>query len=288
MYNAPAIVYNPTGNGGTVVLTFVYPPRLVPSDFWKMERHDNVASSGVRESVYERTDRFMEFDMEWIASAQDLPDWRAFVTYARQGGGFSYFPASLACGRSDFVLEDLEWKDDYRSTGYYKFKQTWRYRQPWTTAMGANFAVIGSSITAANGAGSAPPAFPLDWLMVGWNGTAYMMPLYGQNPGGTGLANYDFTVTGTAALAANGLLKPIPAFPDLYLTVTYSGTTYHLAMFRSLCSGLPIPAGFSVVGLANPRANLVGSGSLSALPALVSTYLNVQVGGGFYSMVAFA
>ena len=53
----PKIVYNP--GTGSVTLQFLRGPRKVPAYFQAATRHDNVASSGVRESVLERVDNFL-------------------------------------------------------------------------------------------------------------------------------------------------------------------------------------------------------------------------------------
>ena len=53
----PAIVY-PYGNG-SATLQFLRPPTKVPAYSSIAVRHDNVASSGVRESILERIDNYL-------------------------------------------------------------------------------------------------------------------------------------------------------------------------------------------------------------------------------------
>ena len=60
----PAIVY-PYGSG-SATLHFLRPPTKVPAYSSMAVRHDNVASSGVRESVLERIDNYLDLDLEWV------------------------------------------------------------------------------------------------------------------------------------------------------------------------------------------------------------------------------
>ena len=45
---------------------FQRPPNKVPAYSATAVRHDNVASSGVRESVLERIDNYLDLDLEWV------------------------------------------------------------------------------------------------------------------------------------------------------------------------------------------------------------------------------
>lgn len=56
----PQIIY-PSGNG-TATLQFLRPPTKVPAYSSQAVRHDNVASSGVRESILERIDNFLDLE----------------------------------------------------------------------------------------------------------------------------------------------------------------------------------------------------------------------------------
>jgi len=88
-------------------LTFRYPPRFKPSYADESIRHDNVASSGVKEVIYERTDDFIEFDMEWILAA-DRSAWQAFLAYALQGGAFDFYPDATDSDFDPYVLENMD------------------------------------------------------------------------------------------------------------------------------------------------------------------------------------
>ncbi len=120
----PKIVYDP-GTGPTT-LTFQRPPRFVPAYYTAAVRHDNVASSGVRESIYERADQFLEFEMEWVASGTDVTNWNSFMVYALKGGQFSYYPDSALTTFTSYWLEDAEWIPKYKSLGQYTFRMKMR------------------------------------------------------------------------------------------------------------------------------------------------------------------
>ena len=88
----PAIVY-PYGTG-SATLMFLRPPTKVPAYSSTVVRHDNVASSGVRESVLERIDNYLELDLDWVGIGADVEAWAQFMSYALQGGLFAYYPDS--------------------------------------------------------------------------------------------------------------------------------------------------------------------------------------------------
>ena len=88
----PAIVY-PYGTG-SATLMFQRPPNKVPAYSSTAVRHDNVASSGVRESVLERIDNYLDLDLEWVGIGSDVQAWAQFMNYALQGGVFAYYPDS--------------------------------------------------------------------------------------------------------------------------------------------------------------------------------------------------
>lgn len=116
----PMIVYDP-GNGPTT-LSFERPPRRVPVYMYEATRHDNVASSGVRESVTERIDQFLQFEMEYVGAGPDVSNWGAFMSYALRGGQFSYYPDSSQTSFTNFWLEDTNWTADYKSAAQYSFR----------------------------------------------------------------------------------------------------------------------------------------------------------------------
>ena len=120
----PKIVYNPgTGN---ITLQFQRGPRKVPAYFQEASRHDNVASSGVRESVLERIDSFLEFEMEYVGIGSDVAAWAGFFAYALQGGSFQYFPDASQGVSANYWLEDTTWNAAYKAPGQYSFKMKFR------------------------------------------------------------------------------------------------------------------------------------------------------------------
>jgi len=97
----------PPTTWASTTLTFRYPPRFKPSYAKSAVRHDNVASSGVKEVVYERTDNFIEFDMEWILAA-DRAGWQSFLDFALEGGAFDYYPDASLSAFDAYVFENMD------------------------------------------------------------------------------------------------------------------------------------------------------------------------------------
>jgi len=120
----PCIVYPVVS--GTVTLSFERPPQRVPAYSQKAVRHDNVASSGVRESVVERIDNFLDLDLEWVAIGSDVQAWAGFMTYALQGGVFAYYPDSSQTTFTNYWLEDTDWTAAYKAPGQYSFHLKFR------------------------------------------------------------------------------------------------------------------------------------------------------------------
>jgi hypothetical protein len=121
----PQIIYDP-GTGPTTLL-FQRPPRRVPAYSYEATRHANLATSGVRESVTERIDQFVELEMEYVALGADVTAWAAFMAYALRGGPFSYYADAALPAFTNYWLEDASWRADYRSAGLYTF--TLKFRQ---------------------------------------------------------------------------------------------------------------------------------------------------------------
>jgi len=120
----PKIVYDP-GTGPTT-LTFQRVPRSVPAYQLAGVRHDNIAASGVRESIFLRADVFLEFDMEWVASGSDVQAWASFMNFALKGGQFAYYPDSSLTTFTNYWLEDTNWNAAYKVPGQYRFKLKFR------------------------------------------------------------------------------------------------------------------------------------------------------------------
>ncbi len=120
----PQIVYNPgTGN---VTLQFQRPATKIPAYNLAAVRHDNIASSGVRESVLERIDQFLTLEMEWVGIGADVEDWDAFMQFALAGNQFSYYPDASQPSFTNYWLEDTDWIAAYKSPGQYTFKLKFR------------------------------------------------------------------------------------------------------------------------------------------------------------------
>src|SRR5580698_9998757 len=100
----PAIVY-PYGTG-SATLSFLRPPTKVPAYSAAAVRHDNVASSGVRESVLERIDNYLDLDLEWVGIGSVVQAWAQFMSYALQGGAFAYYADSSQTAFTNYWLED--------------------------------------------------------------------------------------------------------------------------------------------------------------------------------------
>lgn len=120
----PAITYY---SGSTLVrLTFTYPPRNVAAYNSVATRHDNISSSGVRESILERIDNFLEIEMQTVLTPADVANWNALMQYALQGGQFSFYPDASQTAFTNYWLEDTTWKAGYKAPGIYSFKLKFR------------------------------------------------------------------------------------------------------------------------------------------------------------------
>ena len=120
----PQITYY---SGSTLVaLPFNYPPRNVAAFNSVATRHDNIFSSGVRESILERIDNFLEIEMQTALAGTDVASWNAFMQYALQGGQFSYYPDASQSAFTNYWLEDTTWKAGYKAPGIYSFKVKFR------------------------------------------------------------------------------------------------------------------------------------------------------------------
>ncbi len=120
----PAIVY-PYGTG-SATLMFQRPPTKAPAYSSTAVRHDNVAASGVRESILERIDNYLDFDLEWVGMGSDVQAWAQFMSYALQGGVFAYYPDSSQSSFTNFWVEDTNWTAAYKTAGQYSFHLKFR------------------------------------------------------------------------------------------------------------------------------------------------------------------
>jgi len=114
----PKIVYTPAG-GSEQTLSFVFPPRQQPAYFKLAVRHDNVSAAGLRESVLERVDQFLELTVDSIQAGTDLANWLLFLDHALTGAVFAYYPDASLPVFENYVLEDTEARVEYKSPGLY-------------------------------------------------------------------------------------------------------------------------------------------------------------------------
>jgi len=125
----PKIIYDP--GTGAVTLQFLRPARMIPGSQLAAVRHDNIASSGVREAIWERTDEFLEFTMQWVGVGADATAWDTFMRWALQGGTFDYYPDADVGSSSTYVLEDTDFNAAYKVPGQYTFKAKFRKWVAW-------------------------------------------------------------------------------------------------------------------------------------------------------------
>src|SRR5437879_9075819 len=117
----PQIIYTPAG-GTQQTLSFASPPQQQPGYLKTAIRHDNVSTSGVRESVLERIDQFAELNMEWIRSGDDLANWASFLDCVLTGAPFAYYPDAAVNSYTNYLLEDSNATLTYKGPGVYSLK----------------------------------------------------------------------------------------------------------------------------------------------------------------------
>ena len=90
----PAITYDP--GSGLVTLNFSFPPVSKPgADDRNAVRNDSITCSGLKQSMWQRTDIFKTLQMDFVPM-DDLVAWEAFLDYALQGGEFNYYPGGTS------------------------------------------------------------------------------------------------------------------------------------------------------------------------------------------------
>jgi hypothetical protein len=117
----PQIVYTPPG-GLQQIVNFVSPPQQQPAYVKAAIRHDNISTAGIRESVLERTDEFMELSLNWIRAGADHANWTAFLDYALTGAAFAYYPDASLNDYTNYVLDDTGARIEYKAAGVYSLK----------------------------------------------------------------------------------------------------------------------------------------------------------------------
>lgn len=121
----PKIVYTPAG-GTEQTLDFTSPPQQQPGYSKNAVRHDNISTAGVRESVLERIDVFLELSVEYIKAGTDLANWCEFLDHALTGAPFAYYPDSSQTGFINYLLEDTGATVAYMAPGIYSVKLKFR------------------------------------------------------------------------------------------------------------------------------------------------------------------
>ena len=121
----PQIIYTPAG-GTQQTLSFVSPPKQQPGYLKAAVRHDNISTSGIRESVLERIDQFTELTLDWIRGGTDYANWSAFLDFALTGAAFAYYPDASQTFYTNYVLEDTGARMDYKAAGVYSLKLKFR------------------------------------------------------------------------------------------------------------------------------------------------------------------
>jgi hypothetical protein len=119
----PKIVYIPVG-GVATTLTPAWSPTQQPGYMKTAVRHDNVSSSGIRETVLERVDTFLEATFQ--VPVADLAAWQAFLDYALTGAPFAFYADSSGSAYTNYLLEDTDAKIEYSAPERYTLKMTWR------------------------------------------------------------------------------------------------------------------------------------------------------------------
>jgi hypothetical protein len=134
VYPIPKIVYPSSvlSPGSTTTLQLTYQPRMIPLLTYESIRHTNVASSGVTEQVWERTDEFLEASAEWIINHNsEAAGWQAFLASAAQGVPFDYYPDHTISPFTTYYLEDTNIKVEYVQLDIYRYKFKMRKYVAW-------------------------------------------------------------------------------------------------------------------------------------------------------------
>ncbi len=119
----PKIVYD--AGAGAVTLQCVRGP--AGFGCWAKARvHDNVATSGLRERVFEETDLFISFTMPALRVGEDYGAWAAFAAWAMQGGQFEFYPDGAQAEKHHCVDEGDGWETTRVGPGVYSAAFSWR------------------------------------------------------------------------------------------------------------------------------------------------------------------
>jgi len=119
----PKIIYN--AGAGNVTVTFSRGPQGFQA--WpKAVGHTNVATSGLTESVQERVEIHVSFNMQHVRIDDDYVAWSAFIAWALPGGQFKFYPDSTQATYYNCVMEGDEaqfpWKAPRVYSGAFHFR----------------------------------------------------------------------------------------------------------------------------------------------------------------------
>ncbi len=123
----PKIVYTPSG-GSEQTLNFSSTPRQQPGYLKTAIRHDNISTAGVRETVLERIDVFLEFTLDYLQAGSDLENWTGFLDYALTGGPFAYYADASQAASVNCLLENTDAKIAYQAPGFYSLTLKLRHQ----------------------------------------------------------------------------------------------------------------------------------------------------------------
>jgi hypothetical protein len=132
------LIYSPTPqfsyDPGTGVVNFVPtlpPTQKEPEGELQATRHDSFTSDGIKQSVWERTDEFLNLQFDAVPLS-DMASWAALYDYALQGGELTYYPDSTnLLVSSVYTLEDMGWKYKRVGLNFYSFTMKLRL---WVTS----------------------------------------------------------------------------------------------------------------------------------------------------------
>ena len=148
-----------------ITLQFQLPPTGVPFDWLKAIRHDSFSTAGARQTVSERLENWLDFQMEWVATGADVSAWDAFIESACLGVPFDFYPDASLANFTTYALMDFDKKLAYKAPGQYTFSITMRKEmQQLVSAPGGGGGGSGAPSSAARWvtfASSAPGNFTL-------------------------------------------------------------------------------------------------------------------------------
>ena len=127
----------------------------VPAYSRTFNRHNNVAASGVLETIFEHTDLFLDLNIDFATIGADIAAWNDFVKFAERGGIFSFYPDALVggggSGFTNYTLWDDNWIAAYKSPQIYAFKMKWRQAEgPNGGGSGGGGAIVLSGLNFAD------------------------------------------------------------------------------------------------------------------------------------------